>query len=72
MTNTHPPPSARIIAVAGRKGGSGKTTTSLNLAGVLAEQGQRVLLTATGATPVPVCVTCRPLHLDSASSGDAD
>jgi len=32
------------VAVVGRKGGAGKTTTSLNLAGVLAEQGQRVLL----------------------------
>jgi len=33
-----------IIAVAGRKGGSGKTSTALNLAGVLIEQGHRVLL----------------------------
>jgi len=33
-----------IVAVAGRKGGSGKTTTTLNLAGALAEQGQRVLM----------------------------
>jgi len=33
-----------IIAVAGRKGGAGKTTTALNLAGVLVERGQRVLL----------------------------
>ncbi len=33
-----------IIAVVGRKGGSGKTTTALNLAGALAEDGRCVLL----------------------------
>ena len=34
---------ARIIAVAVPKGGTGKTTTTLNLGAALAEQGQRVL-----------------------------
>ena len=34
----------RIICVVNRKGGSGKTTTTLNLAGALAEQGYRVLV----------------------------
>jgi len=33
-----------VIAMVGRKGGSGKTTTTFNLAGALAEQGRRVLL----------------------------
>lgn len=35
---------ARIIAVAVPKGGTGKTTTTLNLGAALAERGQRVLL----------------------------
>ncbi len=35
---------ARIIAVAVPKGGTGKTTTTLNLGAALVEQGQRVLL----------------------------
>lgn len=41
---THGATMARIIAVAVPKGGTGKTTTTLNLGAALAEQGQRVLL----------------------------
>src|SRR5437660_12704576 len=59
---------ARTISVAMRKGGSGKTTTTVNLAAALALRGKRVLLVdldpqANATVAVGIDPTAIPHHI---------
>ena len=65
---THGP--ARVIAMCNQKGGVGKTTSSINIAGALSQYGRRVLIVDFdpqvpprwdwASTPMPWKIRCTP------------
>src|SRR5258708_40235901 len=67
---------ARTISIAMRKGGSGKTTTTVNLAAALALRGRRVLLVdldpqANATVAVGIDPTAIPKHIGHLFSDSA-